>query len=52
MLYITPLNGESVEITQLGDEAYLAYQYQLEDTRPEPTAALGDADFYIGEPPY
>lgn len=40
MLRTTTLT-KTVEITQLGDEAYLAYQYQLEDTRPEPTAEGG-----------
>jgi hypothetical protein len=42
---------EDVEITQLGDADYVAYQRQLEDTRPQPTAAGGGANFDL-VPPY
>ncbi len=32
---------DTSEITQLGDADYVAYQRQLEDTRPAPTASGG-----------
>ena len=41
---------QTVEITQLGDADFVAYQRQLEDTRPQPTAAGGGASFDLTPP--
>jgi hypothetical protein len=41
---------DRAEITQLGDADFVAYQRQLEDTRPQPTAAAGGASFDVTPP--
>lgn len=41
---------DRAEVTQLGDADFVAYQRELEDTRPEPTAAGGGASFDLTPP--
>jgi hypothetical protein len=49
-MFHTTTFTEDLDITQLGDDAYVAYQRQLEDTRAQPTAPGGGANFDLTPP--